>query len=1060
MNNDTGSQFNEIRYSRDVRPFGAIASALGVGISIGILLSASVPALYAGGPAALFLVAAAVAAGPLALCLAEMTGLGSREPGQNSSRFQSPDAVAFLRAWVLLGGLLVTAALLTRGCAVFLSALAIDLLGINVNPAWIAPILVLATIGNDIMGARMHRSLQNLLFIVLAVIMVTLAISSGVMGWKSDGLQMAAYGSPRAQGVALASGVFWGLFIILISANDIRYPARNGPRSTLIALPLIAGITAAGVVAAPYFGMLAAGNPDNLLLLIQGSMWEHLTPVVSLVVVAALLSALNRTITSTTFIASDMSRRGFLPAGWRRPHPTLYTPYRLLVGVGAVIAFGSTVLNSLHLLTVASLAFLAAAIAVNMPALFYRHQATSEGHSFTLPFAPLVPAVTIGVSLYLITTFDRPLLIAGSVWIIVGALVYIFYGRQSAAQAMEGITVIRSQTDQRAPADYRVLVPISNPATASSLLRTASRLAQGQAGEVIALHAVVVPQQTTLASGRRLARLRWQSLEQAVAQAETPAVPIHTLVRIVHDPVQGILDTVVEEECDLILLGWTGVSDRGSAVGPVIDQIVNLAACNVALLRGDPGDKCRHILVPTAGGPHAPAALRLAAQLAASMEGDVTLLTLVPDRLTDETSKMAQVHLDSTLDSAKVDFPVKTLMLPADDIQQALLDKAQDFDLILLGASHQGPFDQIVFGGLPETIARLSSTPVILVRRHRTLPQLWLHRFWLRLNTLLPTLTQPEVIDVYRNVRRDSRPDIDFFVLILLAGVIATFGLLQSSAAVIIGAMLVAPLMTPILGISMGLVRGDVRLLRLAAETALKGIFLAILVATSVVLLTPGASLTPEILARTHPTLLDLFVALASGAAGAYALGRKEVAAALPGVAIAAALVPPLCVGGIGIALSKADVTAGAMLLFCTNLIAITLAGAIVFFLLGLRPEAGEEDRQRRLWQGLIVTVLLVVAISIPLGWFLVSSVRDQRQQRDIRQVLTAAGETFDADLVDFSVDRTVKPSKLDIVATYYAADTPLAGMVSSTQDTLSQTTHTPVNLQMRVIPVSIVPGN
>ena len=138
-------------------------------------------------------------------------------------------------------------------------------------------------------------------------------------------------------------------------------------------------------------------------------------------------------------------------------------------------------------------------------------------------------------------------------------------------------------------------------------------------------------------------------------------------------------------------------------------------------------------------------------------------------------------------------------------------------------------------------------------------------------------------------------------MLIILASTIAYYGLLQSSAAVIIGAMLVAPLMSPMIAMAHAIVMGNLTMLRRAFLSTLAGVGVAIGIAALFTLLLPSIPPSREILSRTAPTLLDLCVALASGAAAAYALARKEVAAALPGVAIAAALVPPLCVVGYGV---------------------------------------------------------------------------------------------------------------------------------------------------------------
>jgi uncharacterized hydrophobic protein (TIGR00271 family) len=1053
------ARLDEIRYSRDVRPFGAISIAVSVATAICVQLASAGPSWFLGNHVLFVFLASAAVALPLALSLAEITSRGSRDPAMLDARLQGPDAGAYGVSWVLLGGTVITAALLAKGAASFLATLALHLFGTGIDAAWIAPVAVALIVAGNILGAHAHRTVQNLLTIVFVAIVLALALSGSTMGW---GTYLASGGDGHGMdiaSVAAVSGVFWGLFFIFFSANDIRDPAHSAPRTILIALPLIAGICTAGVLAAPFFATLDGGDLVRLARLIHGTAWTHLAPAVALVTAAAFLVAMNRAVLAATFVAADMSRRGFIPSEWRKPHPTLLTPYRLLAGLGAAVALISAVLTPVQALAAASLAFLIAAIAVNIPSVINRHGAATNTPPFKLPFAPLVPGLAIVISVFLITTFDALYLAAAGIWGFIGAVTYLLYGRHAAAKAMEGITVFRDTKDQRAHRDYRVLVPISNPATASALLRAASLLAESQSGEVIALHVVTVPHQTTLSSGRRLGRLRWQSLEQAIDQAETPEVPIHSLVRFARSPVQGILDTAIEEDCSLILLGWTGVSDRGAAVGPVIDDVVNLAMCDVALLRGELGDECENILVPTGGGPHAPVALRLGTQLAQSLHSSITLLTFITDDSRHDSTDASQAVIDRTCEAASSDFPVETSIVPTDDIQQALLNRAEGFDLIIMGASQQGPIDQVVFGGLPESVARHSKSPVILVRRHRSLPQRWLHRLWLRTNAVLPSLTKQQIIEVYRSIRRDSRPDIDFFILILLSAIIATFGLLQGSTAVIIGAMLVAPLMTPILGISMGIVRGDVRLLFLAAESALKGVFLAVLVSIGVVLVTPGAAATPEILARTQPTLLDLFVALASGAAGAYAIGRKDVAAALPGVAIAAALVPPLCVIGVGITLSQADVAVGAMLLFGANLIAITMAGAVVFLLLGLRPEPDEEDRQRRLWQGLAVTLALVITISIPLAWLLVKSIRDQNQTAGTREVLVEVGASFQASLVDLEIKSMVNPRSLEVTATYYAAEPPPASLVTSAEEVLSEKFKADVDLQVQVIPIAIVRG-
>ena len=281
-----------------------------------------------------------------------------------------------------------------------------------------------------------------------------------------------------------------------------------------------------------------------------------------------------------------------------------------------------------------------------------------------------------------------------------------------------------------------------------------------------------------------------------------------------------------------------------------------------------------------------------------------------------------------------------------------------------------------------------------------------------RLNAHIPRLSMEERVEVYKSIRRGARPDADYFVMIGLAAAIAAFGLLLNSPAVIIGAMLVAPLMSAIVGLGMGIMMGDLRLLRLAASASLRGMLLAIGVGVLAGLIAPHDIATAEVLSRTQPSLLDLGVALVSGAAGAYALCRKDMLASLPGVAIAAALVPPLATVGIGLAHGNFAIAGGALLLFVTNLVAISAASVIVFLLLGFRPSA-ETERLVILQRGAIGTALLLAIVAVTLGVLTFNIVNQARLDQAIREAVAAGvAQLNQAELIEVKID----PLDSDIV--------------------------------------------
>jgi uncharacterized hydrophobic protein (TIGR00271 family) len=185
--------------------------------------------------------------------------------------------------------------------------------------------------------------------------------------------------------------------------------------------------------------------------------------------------------------------------------------------------------------------------------------------------------------------------------------------------------------------------------------------------------------------------------------------------------------------------------------------------------------------------------------------------------------------------------------------------------------------------------------------------------------------------------RRLSR----FFLLMGFATTIAAFGIVSDSTAVVIGAMLVAPLMTPLMGTALSMIMGWPRRATVSALVAVGGIGLAIVLSAIYAGVVPygiDPATNGQIASRIAPNMIDLYIAVAAGAAGAFALSRPDVSDALPGVAVAIALVPPLSVVGLMIEGGRWSEAIGAFMLFITNAVAILLVGALVFLLTGVVP--------------------------------------------------------------------------------------------------------------------------
>ena len=225
--------------------------------------------------------------------------------------------------------------------------------------------------------------------------------------------------------------------------------------------------------------------------------------------------------------------------------------------------------------------------------------------------------------------------------------------------------------------------------------------------------------------------------------------------------------------------------------------------------------------------------------------------------------------------------------------------------------------------------------------------------------------------ELFTILRENGRASSSFLVLMVLSTFIATLGLFGNSSPVIIGAMILAPLMAPIISMAMGVLRQDKKLIISSLTAIVWGMSLAYLCAVLITWLTPLNIPNEEIMARVRPNLLDLGVAVGSGIAGAYAHAKEEVAKTLAGVAIAVALVPPLAVSGIGLGWGDWSIFSGALLLLMTNLAGMVLAAAMTFLFLGFSPF-------RLARKGILYALFIVGLISLPLILGFMDMVREK----------------------------------------------------------------------------------
>jgi uncharacterized hydrophobic protein (TIGR00271 family) len=443
------------------------------------------------------------------------------------------------------------------------------------------------------------------------------------------------------------------------------------------------------------------------------------------------------------------------------------------------------------------------------------------------------------------------------------------------------------------------------------------------------------------------------------------------------------------------VIGVSGPSESTAAIGVALQQAAELivaaanaptgtkgttnstnlllkqSPCNTVVLFGDLTRSItpQRIFVGATDNMNDGAALFLASRLANNSDARVTLARaeLEPDQEGLEVGRRELQHL---IRDAGVDDNDRLVcqVFQTGDFKE-VTTAMDEHDLVLLGANCP----------LLPTVLELTKKPTVAVIQRA--PPL---RPWQKAKQTAnwkPRLSPADYADLIGGLRRGSRLGADFITMLSLAAIVASIGLLQDSPAVVIGSMLLAPLMTPMIGCGLALAQANQKLGNTALKTVAVGLLCTLAISFFIGLIAPGAELTPQIYARGEPTVLDLVVALASGAAAAYALARPNLVGSIAGVAIATALVPPLC--SVGLSLAFADMTnaKGAALLFVTNFLVIVLAAAFTFRLIGITAE--QAKFRQKFWVFRIAGILGigVILVCVPLQFELLESLVKTKPQ-------------------------------------------------------------------------------
>jgi amino acid transporter len=650
------------------------------------------------------------------------------------------DYAGFLAGWIDWAAHTIACSLYAVTFGAFFSEVVIAFLGLDLPQFLVAKasaIFVVSFLAYvNYMGAKESGKLGGAVTLLKVSILVLFAVFGIVRTFSFPNWQESYQpffpngwaGMLAAMGLTFIA--FEGFEIIVQSGEEVKNPERNIPRAIVMSL-----WTAVAIYVIVAFSLLGAVKSEVPSWQYLGTLGEfslirvanQIMPFGAIMIIAggliSTVSAMNATIFSSSRVVFALSRSGFLNKTLSRINNKTKTPHFAIFFSYLIIAIASLAPIE-AIASVADIMFIILFLLVNITLMLLRLRRPDLKRTFKVPFVPFLPVVAIVfqivISYYLLTEIEHGTLVFFLTigWIVFGSLIYYTYSEREMEKRVEEKikTVYKEIPLEEKP--FVILVPVANPVIAKKLVKFAEILARQRNGEIIILNTVRLPMQTPSTILVKDIDTAKEMVSELVR--ETKNVPVGGVVKVGHFVSEAILNAVDEFNPDLVLMGWRGRTFRRDAVlGSTIDPVLLKAKCDVLVLRFEPGKEFNgfeSILIPTAGGPHAILACEIARDIAKSENSRVKLLYV--GRKGDERKvEKAISECKKVFEVEERGLEVESEFIVSGDAVSMISKEAENFDLILLGASEKPFLQNFLMGVFPEKIVRRTLKTVGMTRK-------------------------------------------------------------------------------------------------------------------------------------------------------------------------------------------------------------------------------------------------------------------------------------------------------------------------------------------------------
>ena len=557
-----------------------------------------------------------------------------------------------------------------------------------------------------------------------------------------------------AAGVLIGMGLtfiaFEGYEIIAQSGEEIIKPARNVPRGIFfsiaiaIAIYVAVGIVAVGATTPPpdmpayrYLGL------ERELAIVSVARqifpWGIGGPLMLVSGLAATVSALNVTVFSASRVSFAMGREHNLPPVFARIHPKRLTPFVAVLATGALMLAAALLLPIETAATAGGMMFLLMFIQVNMAVIALRRTRPEVTRGIRIPFFPIpaLIAIAANAALVLYTISFNPVAVWTAFgWMVAGLLAYYMYFEQREALEAPRAIVHEEAVGKH---EYTVLIAVRDEREAATLGWFAAAVARARGGGLLAAHMLEVPRPLSLNEGRTLIESGRGYFETIRRAADAREVGTHSLIMISRRVAQALESVVAERKADFMVLAWSGETKRGRAFGRTIDPLLANPPVDMAIVRPAARTKrtIERILVPVDASANSRLAIELATDLGRHVAGrahaTITLLRVTKTKAAAKAGETALFEwLLEDIDYGKIETRAQAGTSEANTI----LEAAEKFDLVILGASEASPLDRV----FPQTvrnrfsaratkrILRQAKPMTVLVKRRPAILQSFLRR--------------------------------------------------------------------------------------------------------------------------------------------------------------------------------------------------------------------------------------------------------------------------------------------------------------------------------------------